>query len=129
MSCVGIELCGKKNCLEQERCCQWPTHIEFIPRGSKGSRKKRNHNKEPAKPLCEIHIKFCTNKRACEILGQCILKHPLVVQDKMASNQLRQPVSIDTIVKIVERLKPTTLQIKRRIYGYKKNTGSNGKKK
>jgi len=107
MGCIGIELCGKKNCIEQERCCQWPIHVNFIPRGSKKHRNKRHENKEPVQPMCEMNKKWCTNERVCEILGQCILKHPLVLADKMAAKQLRKHLEINSIIKIITRLMPS----------------------
>ena len=107
MGCTGIELCGKKNCLEQERCCYWPTHTVFIPRGSRKTRKNK-HNKPPINERCKINSSWhCTNERACEILGKCILQHPLVLADKKAIKELRQPLGMDAIVRIITRLMPS----------------------
>lgn len=89
--CVGIDFCSKKNCLEQGRCLN-PTRV---------SDKKIRINQ------CQIHRKFCSNERACEILGQCILDHPLVKANKYAAKELRKPGTIDHIVKVIEKLMPS----------------------
>lgn len=89
--CIGIKLCSKKNCLEQERC--------VFPEAKTEKKIKINQ--------CQIHKKFCSNARACEILGQCILDHPLVKKDKLAKRQLRKPKDISAIVKIITRLMPS----------------------
>lgn len=89
--CIGLKLCSQKNCIEQERC--------LFP--EKKAIKKVKINQ------CQIHKKFCSNTRSCEILGQCILDHPLVKNDKMASKQLRKPLDINGVVKIVSRLMPS----------------------
>lgn len=89
--CIGINLCSKKNCLEQERC--------LFPE-EKAEKKSRVNR-------CQIHKKFCTNGRACEILGQCILDHPLVKKDKQATKQLRKQMDINSVVKIITRLMPS----------------------
>lgn len=89
--CIGLKLCSIKNCLEQERC--------LFPEEKVSKKVKVN--------LCQIHIKFCSNARSCEILGQCILDHTLVKADKTASKQLRKPLDIDGVVKIITRLMPS----------------------
>lgn len=89
--CIGIDFCNKKNCLEQGRCLN-PTRV---------SDKKIRINQ------CQIHKKFCSNSRACEILGQCILEHPLVKANKHVTKELRKPRTIDGIINIIERLMPS----------------------
>lgn len=87
--CVGIDLCSRKNCIEQERCL-FPTRPG----------KKDRINK------CQVNKKFCSNAKSCEILGQCILDHPLVKNDKLALRQLRKPLDINGVVKIISKLMP-----------------------
>lgn len=114
MSCVGIELCGKKNCLEQERCVFAPAHVTYIPNRKKKFKKQKKEKLRA--PRCDMHIKFCINKRACDILGQCIQKHPLVVKDKMAARQLRSPSEMKVVVKIISRLMPSLKRLGQRKY-------------
>lgn len=89
--CVGIDYCTKKNCLEQEKC--------LFPEEKTDKKLKINP--------CKIHKKFCSNERACEILGQCILDHPLVKKDKMATKELRKKGDMNHILKIITRLMPS----------------------
>lgn len=89
--CIGINLCSKKNCLEQDRC--------LFPEEKAENKTRINR--------CQIHKKFCTNGRACEILGQCILDHPMVKKDKQATKQLRKQMDINSVVKIITRLMPS----------------------
>lgn len=55
---------------------------------------------------CRIHLKFCSNETACEILGQCILEHPKVKADKQATKALRKQCDINRVVKVIEGLMP-----------------------
>lgn len=89
--CIGLRLCSKKNCLEQETC--------LFPeaRAAKGVRINQ----------CQIHKKFCSNEKACEILGQCILDHPLIKKDKEASRELKKKCGFNQVIKIAERLMPS----------------------
>jgi hypothetical protein len=89
--CIGLKLCSKKNCIEQDRC--------LFPE-EKAAQKTRTN-------ACRIHLKWCTNERACEILGQCILEHPLVKRDKMATKELRKKCDINRVVKIISKLMPS----------------------
>lgn len=89
--CIGIDHCSRKNCLAQETCL-FPT--EKAPKKVKIKQ-------------CQIHKKFCTNERACEILGQCILDHHLVKKDREAKKSLRSKQSMQTIVNIATRLMPS----------------------
>lgn len=57
--------------------------------------------------MCVIKGKKCSNERACEILGQCLLTHPLIKKDKAAKKQLRGKITFNQIVKIAERLMPS----------------------
>lgn len=124
--CVGIDYCSKKNCLEQERCVFgiWPTHTEFIPRGSKRTKKKRQAEKKQNMDLrfdiygpevlgridvrrfsCKKHTKRCSSDKACEILGQCMYEHPAVVASKAFKKELNKTKSISEIANIfVSRL-------------------------
>lgn len=106
--CIGINLCSRKNCLEQERC--------LFPEEKVSKKVKVNR--------CQVHKKFCSNARSCEILGQCILEHPLVKADKQATKDLRKPSTIERVVKIAERLMPTLqgASYYKRIKQKKKNT-------
>lgn len=110
MNCVGLDLCSKKNCLEQERCVFNISHPVQYPL-KRGSKKKKHTTKEPRVELCQTNIKFCTNQRACEILGQCILDHPLVKADKLATKQLRKPHQLSEIIRIITRLMPSLKRI------------------
>lgn len=56
---------------------------------------------------CPKYKKTCSNERACEIIGQCLLEHPLVKKDKNAKKQLRGKITFNQIVKIAERLMPS----------------------
>lgn len=89
--CIGIDHCSRKNCIEQERCL-YPTE--------KAKKKVKIRQ-------CKIHKKFCTNERACEILGQCIFEHPLIRKDGDALKQLYSKTGFNQIVKIAERLMPS----------------------
>lgn len=106
--CIGINLCSKKNCLENERCVLYePKHKApcGVRRGPK--KKKRQQKEEPRVNACQIHKKFCSNERACEILGQCILDHPLVKRNKTATKELRKKGDINHVVRVVSRLMPS----------------------
>lgn len=106
MSCVGIDYCDKKNCLEQEKC------IHDIKKNIEaGINRPKNWQL-----ICKINKEWCCNKRACEILGECIREHPLVIADQQASSSLRKSASIVKIVKIITRLKPTLKRYKRYKY-------------
>lgn len=96
--CIGLKLCSKKNCIEQEKCLFPEQKVE----------KKVKINR------CQINKKFCTNGRACEILGQCILDHPLVKSNKNATKMLRHPCHINQVVKVIERLMPSLKGRKRK---------------
>ena len=54
-----------------------------------------------------MHKKFCSNEKACEIMGQCILDHPLVKANKSATKELRKKGDIQRVVNIVARLMPS----------------------
>lgn len=56
---------------------------------------------------CLMRNKVCSNERACEILGQCILQHPLIRKDKEALKILYNKTGFNQIVKIAERLMPS----------------------
>lgn len=56
---------------------------------------------------CPKYHKSCSNERACEIIGQCLLDHPLIKKDKAAKKQLRGKITFNQIVKIAERLMPS----------------------
>lgn len=118
MGCVGIDFCSKKNCLEQERCVyNINRHTEWFEEVIKGPKKKKKSKNAPKIELCQKHKEFCTNERACEIFGQCILEHPLVKKDKMALNQFRKPNEFSTIIKVITRLMPSLKRIgQRRFY-------------
>lgn len=102
--CIGINLCSKKNCLEQERCL-FPTE--------KAAKKVKINQ-------CQIHKKFCANERACEILGQCILDHPLIKSDELATKELKKRTSFNQVVKIVTRLMPTLNRTNKRFHKKRK---------
>lgn len=104
--CVGIELCSKKNCLENERCVLYePKHKPTceVRRGPK----KKPQIKTTTKHACQVDRKYCTNERACEILGQCILDHPLVKQSKCATKALKHKAHINQVVFIISKLMPS----------------------
>jgi hypothetical protein len=109
MACVGIDFCSQKNCLEQERCVGY---IVSMPK--KGPKKKKNKHQDPRINACQMHKKFCSNARACEILGQCILDHPLVKADKQATKALRKPSDINQIIRVIEKLMPSLNRSKRK---------------
>lgn len=89
--CIGINLCSRKNCLEQERC--------LFPEEKARKRAKVNQ--------CQIHKKFCANERACEMLGQCILDHPLVKANKSATKAFKLKMHINQVVFIISKLMPS----------------------
>jgi len=95
--CVGIDLCSKKNCLEQERCV---TSLTFKIKGPEVI------GKVPVRQFgCKRHRKHCSNDRACEILGQCMYEHPAVVASKAFKKELNKTKSISEIANIfVSRL-------------------------
>lgn len=115
-NCVGIDFCSKKNCLEQERCMYDVNRVVEVKRGPKKKKKRKSFQDAPKTELCKMDYKVCANERACEILGQCILAHPLVKKDKMASKQLRKHNKISTIIKIISRLMPSLKRIGQRRY-------------
>lgn len=88
--CVGIDHCTKKNCLEQEMC--------LFP--EEKTNKKLKINK------CKIHKKFCSNTKACALLGQCMLDHASVNGKKQIATELRKAKGLNEILKIFERLMP-----------------------
>lgn len=75
---------------------------------------KRESKKNPKIELCQKYKEFCTNERVCEILGQCILEHPLVKKDKMALNQFRKKNELSTIIKVITRLMPSLKRVGQR---------------
>jgi hypothetical protein len=100
--CVGIESCSKKNCLENERCVLYePKHIS--PCEVRRGPKKRKKNTDIKINLCQQHIKFCSNARACEILGQCMLEHPSVLTNKNFMKELRKARELKAIAGIFVR--------------------------
>ena len=68
---------------------------------------KVKSNTRPEIHKCLIRNKVCSNERACEILGQCILQHPLIRMDGAALKQLYNKTGFNQIVKIAERLMPS----------------------
>lgn len=104
--CVGIDFCSEKNCLEQERCVLYePKHK--IPCEVRRGPKKKQQIKIITKNACQIDKNCCTNERACEILGQCILDHPLVKQSKCATKAFKHKAHINQIVFIISILMPS----------------------
>jgi len=96
--CAGIDHCSKKNCLEQERCL-FPTQKVV---------KKIKINR------CQIHKKFCSNERVCEILGQCVLDHPRVKTNKVFTRELKKASNIKTILRIFERHMSDKVKVKKK---------------
>ena len=85
--CVGIDFCSKKNCLENERC--------LFPQQKAPKKVKINK--------CQFSKKFCSNKRACEILGQCMLEHPAVLANKTFKRELQKTKDLKAIAAIFVR--------------------------
>lgn len=103
--CVGIDFCTKKNCLENERCVLYePKHI--TPCEVRRGPKKRNKKTDIKVNLCKQNIKFCSNARVCEILGQCMLDHTSVNGNEGFTRELRKAKCIKSILKIFERFIP-----------------------
>lgn len=89
MSCVGIDFCSKKNCLEQERCVfNVNRHIEWveIKRGPK-KQKKRNIRTQKK---CQFGKLPCNKERICTMLGQCVLEHTLIKDNEDICTRLSQ---------------------------------------
>lgn len=100
--CVGIDLCSKKNCLENDRCVLYePRHIS--PCEVRRRPRKRKKNADIKINLCQQHIKFCSNVKACEILGQCMLQHPAVLVNKNFTKELRKARELKAIAEIFVR--------------------------
>lgn len=112
--CVGIDLCSKKNCLENERCVLYEPKHKPTCEVRRGPKKKKNKSQGSRINACQMHKKFCSNARACEILGQCILDHPLVKADKQATKALRKPSDINQIIRVIEKLMPSLNRSKRK---------------
>lgn len=101
--CIGIDHCSKKNCLEQERCLfQEITSLKIKIYGPDILGKV-----DISKAKCKKQIKVCSNERACEILGQCILDHPLVKANKKATKALKHRMPIQQVVDIISKLMPS----------------------
>lgn len=60
-----------------------------------------------SKVTCRNKNTFCTNEKACEILGQCILDHPLVKANKSASKAFKHKMHINQVVFIISKLMPS----------------------
>lgn len=108
MACVGIDFCSKKNCLENERCVLYEPKHKLTCEVRRGPKKKKKQQIRVAtKNACQIDKTYCTNDRACEILGQCILDHPLVKQSKCATKAFKHKAHINQIVFIISKLMPS----------------------
>lgn len=94
--CVGLNLCNKKNCLEQERCV-FPVRLSltFKIEGPEVVGKI-----QLSKFACREHRKLCSNERACEILGQCMYDHPAVMASKTFKRELNKAIGISEIANI-----------------------------
>jgi len=101
--CVGIELCSKKNCLENERCVLYePTHRSPCE-VRRGPKKK----KKPKVLFIGCKGKSSCNKRnICDILGECLLDHVLVKDNPDLRIRFAKSKSILTVLKIFNSLKP-----------------------
>lgn len=97
--CICLKLCSKKNCLEQEIC------ILSLKISIPGPEVLDSIYLSKAK--CTKNNKNCSNDRVCEILGQCILDHPLVKHNKMATKDLRKKCDINHVIRIISRLMPS----------------------
>lgn len=100
--CVGIDNCSKKNCLEQERCV-FPVRLslKFKINGPEVLGKV-----DLSKISCQKDRRFCINQRACEILGQCLLKHNSVSGNRKATREFKNTHSIADIVAVFEKILP-----------------------
>lgn len=88
--CIGIDLCSKKNCLEQEKC--------LFP--------KEKAKKKVKISGCRVHKKFCSSERACEILGQCVLDHELVKSSRSLYFRMKKAKTLPEILDVFNRAKP-----------------------
>ncbi|SRR6266536_1665451 len=108
--CVGIDLCNKKNCLEQERCVFYnPLPIQINPQVKKGKKHKYSKKKEGfviQKKKCHFGKIPCKRVGSCLILGQCILEHSLIIENPDIKEKIYNSTSILTILKILNKLKP-----------------------
>lgn len=103
--CVGVDLCNKKNCLENERCVLYePRHIS--PCEVRHGPKKRKKKKLKAEALLCPGKSRCNKKNICQILGECILDHSLINGNADFCFKLAKSTSILTVLKIFNKLKP-----------------------
>lgn len=100
--CVGIDLCSKKNCLENERCVLYEPKHKSTYEVRRGPKKRKNKPNIKIN-LCQQNKKFCSNIQACEILGQCMLEHPAVLANKNFMKELRKAHALSRIAGIFIR--------------------------
>ena len=98
--CVGIELCSKKNCLEQERCV-FPCLPSPV---KKGTKKKNQKNKTNGK--CQFGKLPCRRQTVCVILGECVLEHKLVKENPDIYQPIQSSKSILTVLRLFYKLAP-----------------------
>lgn len=104
--CIGLDLCSKKNCLEQERCL-FPTEPKFkspceVRRGPKKKKDKVRRTNEK----CQFGKLPCRRQDTCTILGECVLEHKLVKENPDLYSRIQSSKSILTILKLFTRVAP-----------------------
>jgi hypothetical protein len=104
--CVGIDLCSKKNCLENERCVLYEPIHKSPCEVRRGPKKKKKKNKPKILlPGCAGRS-FCNKRNICDILGECLLDHKLVKGNPDLRVRFAKSKSIQTVLKVFNRLKP-----------------------
>jgi hypothetical protein len=99
--CDGLDLCSKKNCLEQERCV-FPVRVSLLFKIEGPPVIDKIHVNVFS---CKKHRKLCSSDRACEILGQCMYDHTAVKASNKFKKELNKANNIQEISNIfVSRL-------------------------
>ncbi len=110
--CIGIDLCSKKNCLEQERCVLYEPKHKTPCEVRRGPKKKKHKVKANGK--CQFGKLPCRRQDACVILGQCVLEHKLVKDNSDIYQRILSSKSIFTVLRIFTQIAPPKALSKKR---------------
>lgn len=114
--CPGLwEKCSKKSCIEQEQCVDQAYWVSYWKNKYQVA-KEANIKANMLYADCGLKNWACNKRNTCKLLGQCILNHPLVANDKMAAKQLRKSIDRKAVVKILECLMPSLKRVGKRRY-------------
>ncbi len=101
MICPGINNCNKKSCLEQEKCL----NIHHLNGRHKKINKLTAYDNLRTYLYADCHLRehFCNKPSICKILGQCLLTHPLVINNSVLYNYYQKEVSIHAVIKAFKK--------------------------